>query len=219
MKAKTDKRLDKVASLIDGRVLADIGTDHGKLPVELILSGKIDKAFASDINEGPLSQAAALIEENSLSEKIKTVLADGISGIDLKEVSDISICGMGGELISSILENSFSKEYSRINFILNPMTRDDELRRYLSGRGFFIEKEVSAIQSGRVYTVIKAKYKGTPYEKEEFWYYIGEREESPEDKRYIEKVISRLEKQKRNPETKAKIEKIISDIKEKILWI
>lgn len=219
MKAKTDKRLYKVASLIDGRVLADIGTDHGKLPVELILSGKIDKAFASDINEGPLSQAAALIEENSLSDKIKTVLADGISGIDLKEVSDISICGMGGELISSILEKSFSKEYSRINFILNPMTRDDELRRYLSEKGFMIEREVSAIQSGRVYTVIKAKYKGTPYEKEEFWYYIGEREESPEDKRYIEKVISRLEKQKRNPETKAKIEKIISDIKEKILWI
>ena len=217
MKASADKRLLAAAELIsDSAVLADIGTDHAKLPVSLILSGRIKRAFACDINEGPLLFAEALIKERKLEDKITTVLTDGLKGLTLSEITDVSICGMGGELISDILKNSLSEDYSRINFVLNPLTRDDALRRFLAENGFIIEKETAVVQSGRVYSVMKASYNGKPYKKEESWYQIGEIAPIGEGKKYIEKVISRLEKQSKNPNEAEKIARLINEIKEKL---
>lgn len=217
MKHTADKRLSEAAELISqGAVLADIGTDHAKLPVSLILSGKIDFAYLCDINEGPLSAAAELVREAGVEDKVKLVLTDGLRNLPLKEITDISICGMGGELISQILQNSLCREYSRISFILNPMSRDEALRRYFAEKGFVVKKEIAAVQSGRVYSVMNAVYTGVPYEKDDWWYYIGEIPDTEIGVLYIKKVLSKLYKMEKNPSTSKKTAKIIKDIEEKI---
>ena len=100
-------RLKAVASLVrKGSSLADIGCDHGYLPVYLVMNGIIENAVASDINDGPLKQCRRLVESYSLQDKINCVLSDGLSNIEYTDFQDVAICGMGGELIASILEQS-----------------------------------------------------------------------------------------------------------------
>ena len=98
-------RLKAVADLVRrDSYLADIGCDHGFLPVYLLQCGKIKGAVASDINKGPLERCRALVEQYDLSAQIQCVLSDGLSKIRFSELQDIAVCGMGGELIASILE-------------------------------------------------------------------------------------------------------------------
>lgn len=197
MKAILDNRLKTAAGFVtEGAYLVDVGTDHAKLPVYLISENRIERAIAADINEGPLAFAKELINRYFFDEKIKTVLTDGLSGIDLSEITDISICGMGGELISEILDRGFSDEYSHINFILNPMTKDDELRKYLIGNGFSIRNEKACVQSGKVYTVINAVFNNMPAEYSEITLLTGGfKGETPEERAYLNKLIKRLRKQ------------------------
>lgn len=215
MKALLDKRLGAVSGFIKGDVLVDVGTDHAKLPVRLCLENKIKRAFATDINKGPLAFADALISENGLEDRIKTVLTNGLVGVDLSDVTDISVCGMGGELISEILEQSFCLEYSRINFVLNPMTRDSELRKYLFSRGFEIREETAVVQSGKVYAVIAASFTGKVYEPTETELMIGSiRGKNDAEKMYIEKALGRLRKQLKDKEKREKSEILIKEIEE-----
>ena len=215
MKALLDKRLRAVSDFIKGDFLVDVGTDHAKLPVRLCLENKIKRAVATDINKGPLEFADALISENALQDKIETVQTNGIIGVDLSEVTDVSICGMGGELISEILEQSFCLEYSHINFVLNPMTRDSELRKYLFERGFEITNESAVVQSGRVYAVMAARFTGkkqTPGGTELL--IGGMRGQTEAERMYIEKVLKRLKKQLLDIEKRNRSEILIKEIEE-----
>lgn len=213
MKAVLDKRLSAVSGYVSGKTLLDVGTDHAKLPVWLLLENKIEKALATDINEGPLKFAKELIKETNFEEKISAFINDGIKGIDLSEVSDISICGMGGELIAEILEKGKDEHYYNINFILNPMTRDDELRRYLSLNGFVIRDETAVCQNGKVYSVMKASFEDGKREISSLEALIGPfRGESEEEKAYIDKVINRYKKQLCDNEKREKSEKIIREL-------
>ena len=102
MPVHLDQRLLTVARLVrQGAYLADIGTDHGYLPVYLVQTGRISRAIAADINENPLKQAVSAISAHGLDRQIKTVLSDGLKQVD-DHVEDIVIAGMGGELIGSI---------------------------------------------------------------------------------------------------------------------
>jgi tRNA (adenine22-N1)-methyltransferase len=183
--------------------------------VRLCIENRIKRAIATDINKGPLEFADALISENGLQDRIKTVLTNGIIGVDLSDVTDVSICGMGGELISEILEQSFCLEYSHINFVLNPMSRDSELRRYLFGRGFKITEETVVVQSGRVYAVMSAKFTGKEYFPSETELLIGGlRGKTESERMYIEKVLKRLKKQLLDIEKREKSEILIKEIEE-----
>ena len=84
-------------------MVADVGTDHAYLPIYLVSAGVAHRAVASDINQGPLSRAEANIQRFSLSSQISTRLTPGLAGIAEFAPTDILICGMGGELIASIL--------------------------------------------------------------------------------------------------------------------
>ena len=102
----------------EGSRLADIGTDHAYLPIELCLSGKIPSAIACDINPMPLRSAEENIARFGLSDIIQTRLSDGLDRVAPDEADDIVIAGMGGELIRDILSaEEWIKDGSKL-FIL-----------------------------------------------------------------------------------------------------
>ncbi len=154
-----DKRLSLCAETVTGDCICDVGTDHGYLPCELVLSGKVSRAIACDIREKPLENARRNIEKYGLSDKIRTVLSDGLDNVDTREFTDIIIAGMGGELICDILIRADIS--SSVKLILQPMTKSETLRRFLCENGFEILSEKAASDRNFFYSVIKAVKNGT----------------------------------------------------------
>ena len=155
-----DRRLMAAADFVRrNAVVADIGTDHAYLPVFLIGTGKAKRGIAADINEGPVLRAKQNVRQYKMEDRIEVVQTDGLTGLDGKGVTDIAICGMGGELISKILDAApFVKDES-IRLILQPMTKSEDLYRYLCKNGFSIVGE-ALVREDRIYRVICAEYTG-----------------------------------------------------------
>ena len=102
---KLSKRMQRLASLVaGGNRLADVGTDHGYIPIALIEEGRIPGAIAMDVNQGPLLRAEAHIREFGLSTYIETRRSDGLAGLAPGEADTVLIAGMGGRLTVRILE-------------------------------------------------------------------------------------------------------------------
>ncbi len=157
-----DKRMKAVANCVrEGAVIADIGTDHGKLPIYLVQTGRAKRAIASDINRLPLEKAKGNIEKYGLNEKIDTILTDGLSGIERFSPTDVVIAGMGGEMIADILENSTVKKEG-VRFVLQPMTKEGTLREYLTNNGYLIYDE-NIVKERKIYQIICAEYTGEKY--------------------------------------------------------
>ncbi len=145
----------------NGGVLLDVGTDHALLPITLVLRGKINRAIASDIRDGPVGIAEKNISRHGLSDMITVVKADGLAGMEKFKPTDIVIAGMGGEMISKIL-GAKAAEWSKregTRFILQPMTRQHLLRRFLVENGFLTEHNSLAEDTdGRIYEIIVCRY-------------------------------------------------------------
>ncbi len=176
-----DKRLYLCAEEVSGEYLCDVGTDHGYLPCELVLSGKVKRALACDIREKPLESAKRNIERYGLSDKIVTVLSDGLDNVDTRGITDIVIAGMGGELISDILCRV--KTELSADLILQPMTKAETLRRFLCGNGFEILSEKAVRDRNFFYSVIKAKKNGKLTPIDDVTEIIGFMDFSREDER------------------------------------
>ena len=153
-------RLYTLSTLVPkGARVADIGCDHGHLPIYLIKEGISPFCIASDIKQKPLESAKANIQKLNC-QNIDTRLGAGLSTIKEDEVDCITIAGMGGEVISSILEDAPFVKNGKYTLVLQPMTSADALRRYLCENGFSIEREVACLDGGKIYTVIKARFSG-----------------------------------------------------------
>ena len=162
------ERLLAVSEYIrDGAVLCDVGTDHAKLPIHLALTGKIKKAYATDINEGPIKSARANVAELDLGNIIECIRTDGLYNTDSLGITDISICGMGGELIARILSDCSYIKDSNVNLVLQPMSHIEDIRRYLYDNGFDIKDECLVRETGKLYLIINAVYTGEKYEYDE----------------------------------------------------
>ena len=102
---KLTDRLLKIASLVDnGKRIADIGTDHGYIPVYLLNQNKIQYAILGDVNKGPLENARKEVTRNKLQDKVDLRLGSGIEVLKENEVDEIIIAGMGGMLINNLLK-------------------------------------------------------------------------------------------------------------------
>ena len=102
---KLSKRLETVASFVPkGSNIADIGTDHGYVPIYLVREGQAEHAVAMDVRKGPLERARAHVAEAGLGSRIDVRLSDGLAGLKPGEADCVVIAGMGGELIIHILE-------------------------------------------------------------------------------------------------------------------
>ena len=156
------KRPLKVASQVEpAAFLADIGCDHGFLAISLVKSGKIKKAFCSDINEGPLKRASEHIKEFCLEDKISTCLSDGLLSIKDKyddyPFDTAVICGMGGLMGVKIIHEA-DEFFRRMNVFYIQIQSDIELVRiYLKRSGYQILFEDMVLEDGKYYTVMKVK--------------------------------------------------------------
>ncbi len=175
----------------ENSVVADVGTDHGYLPVYLIKNNISKKAFACDINEKPLYSAKKTVKDNNLEDKIELVLSDGLKNVDFKDITDVVIAGMGGELISKILsECDWIK--NGINLVLQPMTKHDSLRKWLYKNGFKILKEKVVAEDSFIYTIINATYCGKNVGIDDYFSITGYVDEKTNNgKLYYEKLLQK----------------------------
>ncbi|MGN0665440.1 MAG: class I SAM-dependent methyltransferase [Huintestinicola sp.] len=188
-----DKRLLLCAEMTEGRVVCDIGTDHGYLPAHLIKTGKCSRVIAADLNELPLESARQTFEREGITEYGEFYLSDGLRDVPLDGVTDVVIAGMGGELIGEILSIPKAKQ-PEINYILQPMTKPDALRRFLGDNGFEVREE-KAVWDGRfVYSAMKCIYTGVPYRIDILRENIGLLDGSGDSAVYLDLLVRRLKR-------------------------
>lgn len=150
-------RLQSVADQVpQGAVLADIGTDHAYLPVWLLLNGRIERAIAADLREGPLNRAKETAEQYGVSDKVSFLLCDGLTDVKPEDADTIAIAGMGGETIASILSEAPWTKCGKL-LLLQPMTSFPDLRLWLQKNGYMIEKETITKEGKRLYSCLTVR--------------------------------------------------------------
>lgn len=155
------KRLESIANFIDQEdQVADIGTDHGKVPVYLVKNNISEKVYASDLNEGPLMAAREFVEVHAMEEQIELRLGSGLKPYIPGEINCVIIAGMGGTLIRDILNESPQHLNYLDKLILQPQQGSYQLRKWLVENNFSIQDEILIKENGIFYEIIYAT-KGT----------------------------------------------------------
>lgn len=166
------KRLQTVAnSVTRGMVVADIGTDHGYIPIYLVSENICKKAYAMDVRKGPLERARANVEKMGLSDSIEVRLSDGLKKLQIGEANSIVISGMGGHLITDILDARKDILETVSELILSPHSDACVVRHYLHDNNFVIVDEKMLMEDNKFYTIIKAKPGKEQYDKEVYYEY------------------------------------------------
>lgn len=169
------ERLKTIIKLFDKcSCAADIGTDHAYIPEMLIKNKLCKKVIATDLNEGPYRIAKRYVESLGFEDCIDVRHGNGLEPVDLKEVDTVVIAGMGGILITNILEEKIDGFDEIKTLILQPMNAADKVRKYLHEKGFCIIDEEIAREDNHFYELIKARKSSRPCKYEnELFYEIG----------------------------------------------
>ena len=150
-------RLRLLADMVpDGARLADVGTDHGYLPVFLLQKGRITSAIASDIVPGPLQHARQTAAEYEV-EGIEFRLCPGLDAIGPEEADTIVIAGMGGETIQAVLEAAPWTTDGGHLLLLQPMTKVEFLRKWLTDNGYAFTDERLVFDKDHLYPVFAVR--------------------------------------------------------------
>ncbi len=169
-------RLKLIADKVpECKTVADIGTDHAYLPIYLIQQGRCQKAIASDVRIGPVQVADRNITKYKLNENIETRLGSGLGTLGNNEADSIIIAGMGGTLVSELLEADAEKTYLVTALILQPMNDLDIVRKWLYEHKFDIYDEELAAEGNKIYCVLAARYDGKDKKYREFQLHVGEK--------------------------------------------
>lgn len=153
------KRLQSVADLAEScETMADVGTDHGYIPVYLVACKKAKRAIAMDVNQGPLLRAEEHILQYGMEEHIKTRLSDGLSALKPKEAEVIVIAGMGGALMMRILSQGAETARSAKELILQPQSELMAFRKFLYENGYQIMAEDMVCEDGKYYPMMAVKF-------------------------------------------------------------
>lgn len=209
-------RLAAVANLAKNAIcLADIGTDHGYIPIYLAQQGKLKSALAMDVNKGPLLRAQENIRKYGLEDIIQTRLSDGAKKLLPGEADTVVIAGMGGALTIRILEESREVLQSVKTFVLQPQSEIYLVRRYLHENNFCICAEDMVREDGKYYPMMLACHGAQEAWKEEEYrfgrYLLQERnaclrEFLAKERTSCEKILVEL-KQKDGVSAQAALEK------------
>lgn len=154
---KLSDRLQIIADRIEpSKTMADIGTDHGFLPIYLRETGKCTKVIMADISEPSLDKARTNAE--NCSDEIRAGIdlraGDGLKVLDVGEVEAIAIAGMGGKLIRDIMADNMELTYSVNKFVLQPRIGQGYLRKWLCSNGFAITHEDLVVEGDYIPEII-----------------------------------------------------------------
>lgn len=153
------ERLRAAAGLVGGgKRLADVGTDHGYVPIYLLMQGRIPSAIAMDIRSGPLARAREHIRRYGMEPYIQTRLSDGVAALGAKEADSILIAGMGGGLVIHILESGSKICQGVSEIILQPQSELARVRSFLDENGYVTETEEMVKEDGKYYPMLRVHY-------------------------------------------------------------
>ena len=184
-----DSRIKSVLNFVEKNSrVADIGTDHGYLAIELVKSGRASFVVASDKNSGPLDAAKKNIAAAGLNDFIEVRLGDGLKVLSEGEVDTICVAGMGGALIVEILNNSPQITNSAEKLILQPMNALEKLQAWLENNGWYIADIDLAEVGGIIYEIISAVKNPVRVST------ITKKENSPLLKKFTAQKISKLQR-------------------------
>ena len=216
-----DSRLNAVKNFVrQGSKVADIGTDHAYLPIDLVASKKVSKVIAGDKNFGPCQAARKKISVAGLENFIEVRQGDGLKILQVGEVDTICISGMGGSLIAEILAADIEITNSASQLILQPMNAVEELKNFLLKHNWLIGDEDLAEENGIIYEIILAVK--NPAEVSE----VTKKKTSPLLKKYFAQKLKKLQKieseMKKSPvamqtEKFKNLQEKISELKNKML--
>lgn len=179
----------------DHSIVADIGTDHGYIPVYLIKNNTSKKVIGTDISKGSLDKAIQYVKELGYEDYIDTRLGNGLEVLKPYEVDTVILAGMGGTLIKDILEKDMEIAKTINNFIFQPMIATRELRKHLYKNNFKIIDEKIVKEDERYYEIIYAIW-GKDYVEDEIYYEVSERlvdKKDPILKKFLEFKIQEIE--------------------------
>lgn len=240
---KLSKRLALVASFVpEGKRLADVGTDHGYIPIYVTEEKGCPGAVAMDVGKGPLKRAQDHIREHGLEGRIETRLSDGLAALVPGEAEVVVIAGMGGELMLRILEEGRHMWGSVELFVLSPQSELDKVRWYLEENFFSVEREDMVLDEGKYYTVMGVRWnrggaesggcaefeggaeseggiQGKPW-----WYLYGKRliqEKNPVLRSFLEEEEKRLTGilRRLNGQESERAAAAVIEIEEQIAWL
>jgi tRNA (adenine22-N1)-methyltransferase len=155
---KLSKRLQVVADHVPrGCVLADIGSDHALLPVYLAVQGIVRRALAGEVNPGPFDAAKRQVQSAGLTHLIDVREGDGLAILEQDDVDVITICGMGGQLIVSILEQGKPMLTRVQKLILQPNVGEDAVRRWLEQAKWQLTSETIIEEEEHFYEILVAE--------------------------------------------------------------
>lgn len=155
---KLSARLIQIAErLPKGCKLADIGSDHALLPVYAVKNGLAQSAIAGEVNEGPLKAAQQQVAQAGLASAISVRKGDGLAVVSPGEVDTITIAGMGGALIASILEAGQEKLAGVHTLVLQPNVGEDLVRRWLLRHEWALTEESILEEDGKIYEILTAR--------------------------------------------------------------
>ena len=139
--------------------VADVGTDHGYLPISLMETGRASQVIACDISEGPLDNARRNLETAGVA-GVELRLGDGLGPVSQDEADCVCIAGMGGDLMVRIIEGAPWLRNADKLLLLQPMSAAEELRAYLYTAGYVIERERAVPDHGRLYVILAVRFRG-----------------------------------------------------------
>ncbi len=159
-------RLDAVAGYVaPGAAVADVGTDHGYIPVYLAQNGLARRIVAADVRKGPLERARASARLYGVADQIEFVQTDGLDGLRDAGLDTVLLAGMGGETMLGILGRADWTRADGVRCVLQPQSKTDELADWLRAGGYAIRDASLVRDDGRLYIVLLAqagRSDGTP---------------------------------------------------------
>lgn len=153
---RLSKRLLAVASHIEhGATVADIGSDHAYLPTYLVQKGIIQKAVAGEVVNGPYETAKQSVYRHGVSDRVTVRLADGLFAIEENDgIDTVTIAGMGGSLIATILEEGKSLLQHVNRLIVQPNLHAIAIRKWAVANNWKLVSEQILEEDGKVYEIL-----------------------------------------------------------------